>query len=80
MLYGFEGTLFLLPKFDTDWLFVLDFCQPYLYWSSFLEQKYGWQFIQAPFSIGNVYVQSNMNLKEVSREFELCEFIEGPTI
>ena len=39
-LFGFEGMPFLLPKFVIDQLFVLEFCQQYLYWSSFFKEKH----------------------------------------
>ena len=65
-MHGFEGTPF-----------VLELCREYLYWSSFFDQKHKKQFIQTPLYVMDIRVKSLTHLKEVEREFEGCEFIEG---
>ena len=51
-----------------------------MYWSSFFEQKHKRQFIQIPFSLADVHAKNVTHLKEVARDFELCEFIQAPTV
>lgn len=79
-MYGFEGASFLLPRFVTDCFFISEFFRRYLYSSSFFKQKHKKQFIQIPISVGNACVKSLFHLREVTREFETCEFSEGPAI
>ena len=79
-LYRFEGTPFLLPRFVTNYIFTSEVCQQYLYWCSFFEQKKKHQFMQTPFSVAKIRVNNIFHLKEVAREFDIFEFVKGPTI
>jgi hypothetical protein len=38
-IYGFEGMPFLVPRFDTNRLFVSKLCRQYLYWSFFFNKS-----------------------------------------
>lgn len=76
-LYGFEGTPFLLLKFVIDQLFNTNLCRQYLYCSSFFEQKHKRQFILISFLVANLHVKNITHLKEVGKDYELCEFIQG---
>ena len=52
----------------------------YLFWSSFFEKKCKRQFIQIPFSVVDVHVKNVTHLKKVTKDFELCDFIEASTV
>lgn len=73
-LFGFEEAPFLLPKFVIESLFILELCKKYMFWFSFFDENCKHQFIQIPFFVANVHVKNVTHLKEVAKDFELCEY------